>query len=206
MVVMSIEEAHPQQRPLTVKDLERMPDDGSRYELAEGRLEVSPAPTFIHSLINDRLSFALNRQAPKGFTVVSGAGINFDADRTHHRVPDLSVIPRAARETPYLTQAPLLAVEIVSKSSVFHDHHTKRTEYAKFGIESYWIINPDLENPGILELRLEDGQYRDASRAFGCDLFTTEAPFPVTLVPYWLVADSDDWQDEIGGSDTSEEA
>ncbi|MDT0301113.1 Uma2 family endonuclease [Streptomonospora sp. DSM 45055] len=199
---MSIEEADPQQHPLTVEDLERTPDDGRRYELAEGRLEVSPAPTFFHTLINDRLSFALNSQAPRGFTMVSGAGINFNADRTHHRVPDLSVIASTARESPYLTRAPLLAVEIVSKSSVFHDHHTKRIEYAKFGIESYWIISPDVEEPGILELRLEDGQYRDASQAFGSDLFTTDAPFPVSLVPYWLVADSDAWREEISGNDT----
>jgi hypothetical protein len=29
-------------RPLTVKDMENMPDDGNRYELDEGMLIVSP--------------------------------------------------------------------------------------------------------------------------------------------------------------------
>ncbi|MUL40878.1 Uma2 family endonuclease [Streptomonospora sp. PA3] len=201
---MSIGETDP--RPLTVEDLERMPDDGRRYELVEGRLDVSPAPTFLHNLIIDRLNFALTKQAPKGFIVVGGVGINFNADRTHHRIPDLTVIPRTARETPYLTRAPLLAVEIVSKSSVFRDHHTKRNEYAKFGVESYWIINPDAEEPGLLELRLEDGQYREESQTFGRQIFKTEHPFPVSLVPYWLLADSDDWVDHIDGSETTDDS
>nr|WP_131102309.1 Uma2 family endonuclease [Streptomonospora litoralis] len=204
---MSIGETDPHPRPLTVEDLEHTPDDGKRYELVDGRLDVSPAPSLLHADINERLSIALFRQSPKGFIRASGAGINFNADRTHHRIPDLSVIHRSAREEPYLTRPPLLAVEIVSKSSVFHDHHIKRFEYAKFGIESYWIVNPGevAEEAGIIELRLEDGQYRDASRAVGRDVFKTDAPFPFSLVPYWLQADTDDWADHIDGSGIPEE-
>ncbi|WP_368045814.1 hypothetical protein [Nocardiopsis sp. HUAS JQ3] len=36
-------------RPLTVEDLEPLPDDGRRYELADGRLEVFYAGTAMHS-------------------------------------------------------------------------------------------------------------------------------------------------------------
>ena len=34
--------------PLTIEDLEAMPDDGNRYELIEGELFVSPAPSLGH--------------------------------------------------------------------------------------------------------------------------------------------------------------
>lgn len=206
MVLMSIGETDPDPRPLTVDDLEHMPDDGRRYELVEGRLDVSPAPTYDHTVVNDRLHVTLALQAPKGLIVSTAPGINFNADRTHHRIPDLVVIPRTDRKPHCLTQAPLLAVEIVSQSSTFRDHHTKRNEYAKFGIASYWIIDPNPENPGLIELRLEEGQYREGSQAFGHDLFTTDAPFPLSLVPYWLQVDSDDWRERIDGSDAAGES
>ncbi|GAB3447000.1 Uma2 family endonuclease [Streptomonospora sediminis] len=201
MVLMSIGETDPDPRPLTVDDLEHMPDDGRRYELVEGRLDVSPAPTSQHSLVDTRLSHVLATQGPdEECVVLSAPGINFNADRTHHRIPDLAVFRVADFEGPYLTRPPLLAVEIVSPSSTFRDHHTKRTEYAKFGIESYWIITLDAEEPGILELRLDDGQYREAAQAFGTDVFETDAPFPVRLVPHWLLA-MGAWSTRIHGGE-----
>ena len=38
-------------RPFTVDDLDRMPDDGRRYELVDGVLFVSPAPAVQHQLV-----------------------------------------------------------------------------------------------------------------------------------------------------------
>jgi Uma2 family endonuclease len=40
--------AIPTGRPFTVADLEAMPDDGNRYELIDGMLIVSPAPSWPH--------------------------------------------------------------------------------------------------------------------------------------------------------------
>ncbi|MFC3519833.1 Uma2 family endonuclease [Streptomonospora nanhaiensis] len=198
---MSMRKSAPQSRPLTVDDLEQMPDDGRRYELVDGRLEVTPAPLYPHTVIADRLLLVLHPQTPRGHNVSAAAGINFNADRTHHRIPDLCVIPRADRSAAHLTRPPLLAVEIVSRSTVFTDHHTKRAEYAKFGIESYWIIDPNLEEIGIMELRLDGDQYRTANQAFGRELFQTDAPFPYRLVPHWLLADCDDWEDHVLGGE-----
>jgi hypothetical protein len=57
MAVMTVAKATPQMwpdvwphedRPLTVSDMETMPDDGNRYELDEGMLVVSPAPFHNH--------------------------------------------------------------------------------------------------------------------------------------------------------------
>jgi hypothetical protein len=42
-------------RPLTVADLDRTPDDGCRYELDDGVLVVSPAPMPIHQRVLHRL-------------------------------------------------------------------------------------------------------------------------------------------------------
>jgi hypothetical protein len=45
MNAVNIAEAWPEPgEPFTVEDLDRMPEDGHRYELIDGMLIVSPAP------------------------------------------------------------------------------------------------------------------------------------------------------------------
>ncbi|RNL82042.1 Uma2 family endonuclease [Halostreptopolyspora alba] len=195
---MSIGGTEERDRPLTVDDLAGTPDDGRRYELVDGRLDVSPAPVSIHTLIDSRLTWHLTNVAPDGYTVLSGPGINLNAERTHHRVPDLAVVPDEDFESPYLTRPPLLAVEIVSPESVLRDNHTKRREYADFGVESYWIVSPSPDKTGLVELRLENGGYVEVTQAFGETVFATEYPFPVRLVPHWLTADGP-WRAHIAG-------
>ncbi|WP_235883796.1 Uma2 family endonuclease [Saccharopolyspora elongata] len=186
---------------MTVDDLERLPDDGRRYELVDGRLDVSPAPVSAHSLTEARLCQYLGFElAPAEFIVMQGAGINFNADRTHHRIPDVVVLNETDFEQPYLTRPPLLAIEVVSRESVLRDHHIKFREYAEFGIQAYWIVTPDDEKPGILEFRLKDGEYREVQQVIGEDVFATDFPFPVKLVPYWLLAKGP-WRKRIGGED-----
>ena len=47
-----------QDRALTVEDMENMPDDEFRYELDDGVLIVSPAPSTLHQLAVARLTEA----------------------------------------------------------------------------------------------------------------------------------------------------
>ncbi|CAM3700449.1 Uma2 family endonuclease [Nocardiopsis rhodophaea] len=198
MSVMTIGDPEPRQRPLTVEDLQRMPDDGRRYELVDGRLDVSPAPVFDHTRIEHRLAYHLEGCASEGFEVQSGPGVNFNSEGTHHRIPDVAVFRAEDCGRPYCTRPPLLAVEVVSPESVIRDTHTKRAEYERFGVESYWIINALADKIELLELRLEAGVYREVSQVFGMSLFETDAPFPVKFVPHWLVADGA-WKTSIGG-------
>lgn len=206
MGVMAIGKTGPGPAPLTVEDLRRMPDDGQRYELVDGRLDVSPAPVFLHSRVESRLSVHLGVMAPVECEVVNGPGIDFNADRTHHRIPDLVVIRAEDAEGPYLTRPPLLAVEVVSPESVLRDHHTKKHEYAAFGIPSYWVITPDPAEPSIIELRLKDGEYTEVAAAFGTDVLDTELPFPVRVVPQWLLSSDGDWRRHVGGPKEAEDA
>ncbi|MDA8368782.1 MAG: Uma2 family endonuclease [Nocardiopsaceae bacterium] len=195
---MTIGKTEPHPQPLTVDDLADTPDDGRRYELVDGRLDVSPAPVSLHTLIETRLTIHLGNAAPDELMVLTGPGINFNAERTHHRIPDLVVIRADDFERPYLTRPPLLAIEVVSPESVIRDHHTKKREYAEFGIDSYWIISPSSDKPGIIELRLKDSAYQEVAQVLGEDAFETDLPFPIKLVPHWLTADGP-WRKHIGG-------
>ena len=52
MSAVTIDEAWPGfGRAFTVAELDRMPDDGHRYELFDGVLVVSPRPTTIHQFV-----------------------------------------------------------------------------------------------------------------------------------------------------------
>ncbi|WP_017624525.1 Uma2 family endonuclease [Nocardiopsis chromatogenes] len=199
MSVMSIGEWTPPDRPLTVDDLPDMPDDGRRFELVDGRLDVSPAPVGDHSTVEHRLSWWLQTNAPDDVRVFGTVGINFNAERTHHRIPDAAVFRWKDYERPYQTRPPLLAVEVLSPESALRDFNTKWAEYAKFGIEAYWVISPTRDRPGIVEYRLDGENYAEKEMVYGTDVFTTDFPFPVSFVPHWLIADDPAWRKHIGG-------
>ena len=82
MSVMTIPEAwYAQDRTLTVEDMENMPDDEFRYELDDGVLIVSPAPTNRHQLAVTRLAVILTAACPAGARGARGRR------RQHQQVP-----------------------------------------------------------------------------------------------------------------------
>lgn len=198
MLVMTTRHPEAPERRLTVDDLEKTPDDGRRYELVDGRLDVSPAPSGIHGRVAHRLGSYLESVDDRGLEIGENFGLTLNSDRTSSRIPDLCVFDVDPPAEGGFEVPPLLAVEIISPHSVLRDNHTKRHEYAAFGIPSYWIINPLADKVGLVELRLEDGCYQEVVQVHGEDVFETDLPFPVKLVPHWLVA-SGPWKRHIGG-------
>jgi hypothetical protein len=58
----------------------------------------------------------------------------------------------------------------------------------RFGVPSYWVIDPDLEQPSLRAFQLVNGEYVEAARAAGDVPFRAERPFPVEVVPSHLIA------------------
>ena len=82
MSVMTIPEAwYVQDRTLTVEDMENMPDDEFRYELDDGVLIVSPAPSNLHQVAVTRLAVLLSAVCP---AELEGSG---RGRREHQQVP-----------------------------------------------------------------------------------------------------------------------
>ena len=79
-----------QDRAMTVEDMENMPDDEFRYELDDGVLIVSPAPSTLHQLAVTRLAVILSAACPAEFVVLAGVGVNIS--KFQHRVPDVAVV------------------------------------------------------------------------------------------------------------------
>ncbi len=173
-------------RMLTVDDMADMPDDEFRYELDDGVLIVSPAPTPLHQLALTRLTGLLLAACPPEFLVLIGPGINIG--KFQHRVPDLTVLRAESFQSAFLDEPPVLAVEVASPRTRVYDRGRKKDVYEKFGIRSYWIVEPDDERPGLTAFELRRGRYAQVAHVTGGELFEAARPFPVTVVPAALVA------------------
>src|SRR5215472_1277708 len=144
-------------RMLTVEDMEDMPDDEFRYELDDGVLIVSPAPSNRHQLVVSRLQMILGAACPPEFLVLTGPGVNIN--RFQHRVPDVAVIRTASFEEMFQVSPPEVAVEVASPRTRVYDLGRKRDVYERFGIPFYWIVEPDPEKPSLTVFELRRGRY-----------------------------------------------
>ncbi|HXP21221.1 MAG TPA: Uma2 family endonuclease [Streptosporangiaceae bacterium] len=184
---MTIADAWPTtSREFTVDDLDRTPDDGRRYELVDGALIVSPAPTVWHQIVLGELLFELRQVCPKDQRVLPGPGVRMSIHT--ELIPDIVSVRFADLSGPRITEPPLLAVEVRSPSTALFDLNTKKAVYERFGIESYWIVVPDADQPELVAFELRDGSYRQVARALGDEPFRAERPFSVEIVPSRLVA------------------
>ena len=170
-------------RRYTLADLESFPEDGRKYELADGWLLVSPMARRRHQVGAGRLENVLSAACPPHLYVF-GAPINVDDPDATHFEPDVTVVRRefALIENGDL---PLLAVEVRSPSTAGRDAVLKRREYARLGIPSYWLL--DVEVPSLRVLELQGGEYVEIAYAEGEAAVSVELPFPVTIVPAALL-------------------
>jgi Uma2 family endonuclease len=129
---------------LSIDMLDDLPEDGTRYELLEGVLLVTPAPSFAHQVVASRLLVTLSEALRgTGATVVAIGAIQ----RGKHTQlqPDVLVCPPGVRPTASWRDMRdwWLAVEVLSPSSRLYDREVKRGAYLALGVEEYWIIDPD---------------------------------------------------------------
>jgi Uma2 family endonuclease len=134
---------------LTIADLDAMPDDGNRYEIIEGELFVSCAPSLTHQDIVANLMFFFQRYLrnnPIG-KVLPGPGVIFS--NFSGVIPDAVYISNERRADiaagAKVTGAPDLIIEILSPGAENQrlDRHFKRQLYRKYGVKEYWVIDPD---------------------------------------------------------------
>src|SRR5260370_18652049 len=79
------------------------------------------------------------------------------------------------------TEPPLLVDEIRSPSTALVDLNRKKAAYERFGVPSYWIVNPDPPQPKLTVFELRDG--RSALVAATTGPFTAERPSLLCIAP-----------------------
>jgi Uma2 family endonuclease len=187
MSVVSIAEAWPAPgKPFTVAELDRMPDDGHRYELLDGVLVVSPRPGNPHQEVAAELLGLLRAACPAGMRALPEPAVQIS--RKTEFAPDLVVIRHEQVTAVKCTEPPLLVVEVRSPSTALIDLNLKKAAYERFGVPSYWVVIPDPDKPELIVFELRRGRYEEAARAGGDEPFAAIRPFAVEVVPARLVA------------------
>ena len=95
--------------------------------------------------------------------------------------PDLVVVSLDEVGDAKFMAPPLLVVEVRSPSTALFDLNRKKAAYEKFGVPSYWIVNPDLARPELTVFELRDGRY--VTEVTSTQAVTVTRPFPVTITP-----------------------
>lgn len=133
-------------RRYTEQDLLNLPDDGRKYELVNGRIQIVPTDGR-HGKIGYRLARRIGEGTPEsleGFDCSTGfrmAGGNI-------RSPDLSLmqkarLPQGEPPVDFIDGAPDLAVEIVSPTENLKDLYQKVLEYFESGAREVWLLFPE---------------------------------------------------------------
>jgi Uma2 family endonuclease len=183
MSVVTIAEAWPAAgRPFTVAELDRMPNDGRRYELLDGVLIVSPRPTTVHQVVVGRLYGVLSGACPEDLCVVPEPAVELGPQTEYD--PDLVVVRMDQIGGAKFTEPPLLVVELRSPSTALVDLNRKKAAYERFGVPSYWIVNPDPTQPELTVFELREGRYALTATASGP--FAADRPFTVSIDPAGL--------------------
>jgi Uma2 family endonuclease len=170
--------------PWTVADLERLPDDGHRYEIVDGVLLVNAAPVPRHQRVSALLWKQLDAHCPDGLWAMSAPLDVVLAEDTVVQ-PDLLVAPRTSFGPTDLRFPPLLAIEVLSPGTRLVDLNLKKDRYERAGIASYWVVDPDARRLTVHEL--VDGAYVVVADVAGEEAWTAVRPFPVTITPGTLL-------------------
>jgi Uma2 family endonuclease len=168
----------------TLELLDRLPDDGLRYELLDGTLLVSPAPTLLHQVVAANIFRLLDVGVGDEHAVLF-APLDWQPDGRTSLQPDLLVVRKDRLARSRLTDAPIVVVEIASPSSARIDRTLKLSRYAEGDVRHYWIVDPRVPSVSIYELINDD--YQLAASGQGDDTVTVSAPFEVSVVPSELV-------------------
>ena len=125
---------------------EMLPDDGNRYEVIDGVLYMTTAPSSSHQRIVRQIVLMLYQQidlSGLGETLFAPLGVFMPGCDPVQ--PDIFVVSKADQDIIQergIFGVPALMVEVLSPSNATTDTRTKRTAYARAGVPEYWIVRP----------------------------------------------------------------
>lgn len=147
----------------TVEDLDGLPDDGTQYELHEGKLiAMPPSQRNSTEIAVEFVRVLANFVRGKKVGYVSGADGGYILARNPDIVfaPDAGFIIRdraGGRDEGYFQAAPDLAVEVISPSDRASAVRKKLEQYFEHGTRLVWVVYPDTRT---IDVHTKDGSRR----------------------------------------------
>jgi Uma2 family endonuclease len=137
------------------QDYLRLPED-KRYEILDGELFVVPAPSIRHQrLSRDIFDFLLNYTRENKLGEVFYAPCDVVLSEENIVQPDILFV----REERLgiigelnICGPPDLVIEILSPGTRNKDLEIKHKIYAAFGIQEYWVVDPEAATVEVLSL------------------------------------------------------
>lgn len=169
---------------LSYEDYCALPDDGRRYQIIGGALDVTPVPTSTHQRVSRNLEFLLFnhvRRHKLGSVLYAPVDVILSDDTMVQ--PDLVYVSRAnlARVAERGIEGPPdLVVELLSPKTRRLDRTTKMRVYAQFSVPECWIVDPDAKTFEIFKLTA--GAYVLVQAASG-DESVQSGLFPGLTIP-----------------------
>jgi Uma2 family endonuclease len=148
----------------TYSEYARFPDDGNRYEVIDGEVLVTPAPSTNHQYLLSRLVIALTGYIEREKLGIVLPDVDLLFVTGQFLRPDLLFVPNDARDGVTdlgVELPPGLVVEILSPTSSAIDRVKKPRRYGDFGVPEYWVV--DLGEQVVWVWRFAAGT-RDAER------------------------------------------
>jgi len=151
-------------KKISVKEFSEMDlDENFYYELINGNIVKKQAPKPLHQRASMRLSKLLsNFVDEKQIGEMFASPIDVFFDDYNNTQPDLLFIKK---ERSFIVTnndvegAPDLIIEILSPSTQRTDKREKYKLYQEFGVQEYWIVDPN--NKSIDVFSLENNRYEN---------------------------------------------
>src|SRR5512143_2276820 len=122
-------------------------DDDRRYEVIDGELFLTPAPTPYHQMVKLRIEkILLDHVERHGLGQILDAPCDVVLSTLDVLQPDIFFISPGRLATigeKYISDAPDLVIEVLSPGTRRRDRTLKSKRYALFGVREMWIADPD---------------------------------------------------------------
>ena len=153
---------------LTFADYLLLPTITQRYDIIDGELAMSAAPTPRHQLIIANIFLPVHaylQTTHRGIVIFAPCDIVIRRDPLRTRQPDLFVFLRGREdigdlqtllEQPVLEVAPDLVIEIISKNETRRSRAEKIDDYRRIGVKECWIVSPQGQTVEVLRLSPEE--------------------------------------------------
>jgi Uma2 family endonuclease len=138
----------------TIADFMALPE-GTRAELIDGEILMSPSPRSLHQRVVFQLAKLLDgvvRAHRLGEVLISPLDVHLPSGDIVE--PDIVFI---SNRNPGIVQdwirgVPDLVVEVLSPEGIPRDRFVKRDLYARNGVAEYWIVDPDTRSVEVFSL------------------------------------------------------